>query len=68
MKAEGQSPREEPNVRMPRAKMLGRVQDLIGGAIAAYHNDRAECRAGAVLPRLEEAFDLVVKLRGRYRR
>lgn len=53
--------------RLPRAKMLSRVQHLIGKSIGAYEDDRSECRASKVLDPLREAFDLVVQLRDKYK-
>ena len=53
--------------RLPLAKTLGRIQDLVGRAMAAYENDRAPNRAEAVMVPLREAFDLLITIRGRYK-
>lgn len=53
--------------RTPRAKLLGRLQDLIGQAQAIYANDRAQDRADRLIPCLTEAFQIVVRLREVYK-
>ena len=45
---------------------LGEIQGLISKAKFGYLNDRAKCRASIVIPALEKAFDLCVKLRSDY--
>lgn len=52
--------------RVPRAKMLGRVQSLIGNALSCYHDDRQPDRS-RLIPMLQEAFEIVVKLREVYK-
>jgi hypothetical protein len=53
---------------MPRAQMLSELQDLIGRAKNGYLNDRSPERADIVIPALERAFDIVIKLRSGYKR
>ena len=53
--------------RVPRAQFLKRLQDLIGKIQGDYMNDRAPDRADKVLPALKEAFEIVVRLREKYK-
>ena len=53
--------------RVPVSKLLGRLQDLIGIAQAAYMNDRDPMQADKLLPALKEAFGIVVRLREKYK-
>lgn len=48
----------------PRKALLGELQDLIGGAQAAYENDRAADRADRVLSKLRRAFEIILEVRG----
>jgi hypothetical protein len=54
---------EQVKARVPRAKMLGRLQEILGMAKAIYQNDRDPYTADKLIPLLEEGFDLCVKLR-----
>ena len=47
-------------------KLVGRLQDLTGAAVSAYHNDRQVDRAGVLVPILQEAFNICVKLLSKY--
>lgn len=48
----------------PRQPGLGRLQDLIGGMKNVYLNDRDPNRADKLIPMMEEALRIVVRLRG----
>jgi hypothetical protein len=54
--------------RVPRAKLLARLQYLVGAAKNAYEDDRNPMRYEKVVRPLEEAFDICLKLREQYRR
>ena len=52
--------------RLPRKEVMeniGRIQDLVGGAIGKYRDDRNPSRAELVVAALEEAFDLCLRTR-----
>lgn len=67
MTAHPPSPREEkPKRRIQRAALLAELQGLVGKALSDYHNDRAEDRAGLVIPALERAQQICVILREKY--
>ena len=53
--------------RLPRARLLARLQFLVGRAKNVYLDDRAEERAGPLLHALDEAFEICLKLSERYR-
>lgn len=53
--------------RVPRAKLLRELQDLVGRAKGIYMNDRAPDRADLILPVLDRAFDICVELRDKYK-
>lgn len=52
----------------PRKPGLGRLQDLIGAMKNTYLNDRSTDRADRLLPMMDEAFEIVVRLRSQRRR
>lgn len=51
--------------RIERAALLRRLQDLVGSAKGVYQDDRSPDRAGRLIPLLDEAFEICVKLRER---
>jgi hypothetical protein len=54
--------------RIPQAKLLGELQDLVGRALSEYLNDRNPHRADRVIPALERAFEICLILRSKYKR
>jgi pantothenate synthetase len=55
------------STRVPRAKLLRRLQDLVGSAKNVYLDDRQPDRAGKLIPMLEEAEAICVRLREKYK-
>ena len=53
--------------RVPRAKLLLRLQYLVGAAKGCYCDDRQPDRAGKLIPMLEEAEAICVRLREKYK-
>lgn len=44
---------------------LGRLQDLIGGMKNVYLNDRSGSRADKLIPMMDEAFEIIVRINSR---
>jgi hypothetical protein len=53
--------------RIQRAKLLGEAQSLIGAAINDFRNDRDPNHLDKGFPKLERAFEILLKLRERYK-
>lgn len=53
----------DASVSKKRQPGLARLQDLIGSMKSVYLNDRASNRADKLIPMLDEAFEIILRLR-----
>lgn len=53
--------------RITPKQAIGRLQDMIGRMKNLYMNDRNKNTADQLLPLFDEAFELCIKVRGRWK-